>query len=182
MAALSIKEVPEAMKKFEHTKAIIFDIRNYPKGTMWYLGHFTTSKKVDFFKALEPNINYPGKFTWQNGRKYGKNQELPYKGRLVALVNEYSQSFAEFTTMALQTADNLTTIGSQTSGADGNVSRFEMVGGYKTQMSGIGIFYPDGTETQRKGVKIDLEIKPTIKGIVEGKDEVLDRAIEFINN
>ena len=56
-----------------------------------------------------------------------------------------------------------------------------MVGGFKTKISGVGIFYPDGTETQRKGVKIDIEVKPTIRRIVEGRDEVLDRAIEFVN-
>jgi C-terminal processing protease CtpA/Prc len=55
-----------------------------------------------------------------------------------------------------------------------------MVGGYQTAFSGIGIFYPDGTETQRKGVKMNIEIKPTIEGIIERKDEVLEKAIEFV--
>jgi len=36
--------------------------------------------------------------------------------------------------------------------------------------------------TQRKGVKIDVQIKPTIQGIHEGKDELLDKAIQIINN
>ncbi|WP_057938599.1 hypothetical protein [Algoriphagus resistens] len=56
-----------------------------------------------------------------------------------------------------------------------------MVDGYRTGISGIGIFYPDGTETQRKGVKIDIEANPTIEGIAAGKDEILEKAIEFIN-
>ncbi len=82
--------------------------------------------------------------------------------------------------MCLQTGDNVTTIGSQTSGADGNASLIEMAGGEKTMITGIGIFYPDKTETQRKGIKIDLIVKPTIKGIIEGKDEVLEKAIELV--
>jgi C-terminal processing protease CtpA/Prc len=48
-------------------------------------------------------------------------------------------------------------------------------------ISGLGVFYPDGKPTQRVGVKIDYPIKPTIKGITEGKDELLDKAIELIN-
>lgn len=36
------------------------------------------------------------------------------------------------------------------------------------------------TETQRIGIIPDIEIKTTIKGIQEGKDEVLDRALLFI--
>ncbi len=90
-----------------------------------------------------------------------------------------TQSHAEFTTMALQTADNVVTVGSQTAGADGNVSTLELGGGIKTSISGIGIFYPDGTETQRKGVKVDVEVYPTIQGLREGRDEVLEKALEL---
>jgi len=110
---------------------------------------------------------------WQKG-------ELKYKGKVVILANEKSQSHAEFTIMCLQTGDNVVTIGSQTSGADGNVSQVVMASGEKTMFSGIGIFYPDGTETQRIGIKIDVVIKPTIDGIRNRKDEVLEKAIEFV--
>lgn len=101
---------------------------------------------------------------------------------MVLLVGEISQSRTEFTAMCLQAGDNVTTIGSQTSGADGTVSRFEMVGNYKTMITGVGIFYPDKTETQRKGVKIDIVCKLTIDGITSKKNEVLERALDYINN
>jgi C-terminal processing protease CtpA/Prc len=47
-------------------------------------------------------------------------------------------------------------------------------------ISGIGVYYPDGRETQRIGIVPDIEVKPTIEGIKNGKDEVLEKAIEFI--
>ena len=181
MGKIKIKEVPKVMESLKNTKAIIFDIRNYPNGTYTSIVQHIKSKKSDFYKVIYPNLNYPGKFIWRNGNKYGRKGDLIYKGKVVLLVNEKSQSHAEFTAMCLQTGDNVTTIGNQTSGADGNVSMFVMVGGYKTMITGIGIFYPDKTKTQRKGVKIDIVIKPTIKGIIENKDEVLGKAIEFIN-
>ncbi|WP_428025383.1 hypothetical protein, partial [Arcobacter sp.] len=77
------------------------------------------------------------------------------------------------------TGDNVITIGSQTAGADGDVVTFKYLGGYKTTFSGIGLLYPDGSETQRKGIKIDIKIKPTINGLRQGRDEVLERAIEL---
>jgi C-terminal processing protease CtpA/Prc len=64
---------------------------------------------------------------------------------VVLLVGEISHSRTEFIAMCLQAGDNVTTIGSQTSGADGNVSRFEMIGGYKTMIADVGLFYPDNT-------------------------------------
>ena len=42
-----------------------------------------------------------------------------------------------------------------------------------------GIVYPDGTESQRNGVKIDIEVKPTINGLRAGRDEVLEKALEI---
>tara|TARA_R110002051_G_scaffold28268_1_gene67421 strand:- start:50 stop:1705 length:1656 start_codon:yes stop_codon:yes gene_type:complete len=182
MGEIKIKDVSNIMENLKDTKAIIFDIRNYPKGTLYSIANYITSTRNDFYKVTYPDLNYPGKFIWRNGSQCGKNGELKYKGKVVLLVNEKSQSHSEFTTMCLQTGDNVITIGSQTSGADGNVSRIEMVGGFKTAISGIGIFYPDNTVTQRKGVKIDIEIKPTIQGIINGKDEVLEKAIKYINN
>ncbi|TXE13817.1 peptidase S41 [Seonamhaeicola algicola] len=182
MGTIKIKEVPNIMDSLMATKAIIFDVRNYPKGTLYSISNYLTSTQRDFYKVTYPDLDYPGKFIWRDGRRCGKNGELKYKGKVILLVNEKSQSHAEFTAMCLQTGDNVTTIGSQTSGADGNVSKFNMVGGYKTKISGIGIFYPDKTEAQRKGVKVDVEIEPTIQGIIQGKDEVLEKAIEFIDD
>lgn len=182
MGALEIQDIPSVMENLKDTRAIIIDIRNYPQGTLYSIANYITSVKNDFYKATYPDLNYPGRFIWRDGIQCGKTGELKYKGKVVLLVNEETQSHGEFTTMCLQTGDNVTTIGSQTSGADGNVSRIKMVGGHKTAFSGIGIFYPDKTEVQRKGVKIDLEIRPTIQGIIDGKDEVLEKAIECINN
>ncbi len=72
-------------------------------------------------------------------------------------------------------------IGSQTAGADGNVSVLTFPGGYQTWMTGLGVYYPNGKETQRVGIVPDIVVHPTIDGIKQHKDEVLDRAIKYIN-
>ena len=75
-----------------------------------------------------------------------------------------------------------TTIGSQTAGADGNVSLVRLPGGISSYFSGIGVYYPDGTETQKVGVRIDVTVRPTIAGIQAGRDEVLEKALEYLND
>ena len=105
-----------------------------------------------------------------------------FKGKLIVLVNELSQSQAEYTAMAFKSAPNSTIIGSTTAGADGNVSRIPLPGGMGSMISGIGVYYPDRSETQRIGIVPDITVKPTIKGISEGRDEVLEKAIELINS
>ena len=42
------------------------------------------------------------------------------------------------------------------------------------------MYYPDGTETQRIGIVPDVEVKPTIQGIRDHRDEVLETAINLI--
>ena len=55
-----------------------------------------------------------------------------------------------------------------TAGADGNVSQINLPGGIQTYFSGLGIFYPDGTPTQRIGIVPDIEVKPTLAGLRAG--------------
>jgi C-terminal processing protease CtpA/Prc len=64
--------------------------------------------------------------------------------------------------------------------ADGNVSPIFLPGGLRTMISGIGVYYPDGRETQRVGIVPDIVVKPTIEGILNGNDELLQKAVELI--
>ncbi|NDV42578.1 S41 family peptidase [Flagellimonas sediminis] len=182
MGKLTGKNVEEMMDEFKDTKAIVFDCRNYPKGAIHKLSSYLFEER-SFYKAIQPDLDYPGQFVWRKGHQYraSKNYEK-YKGKVIVLVNEITQSRGEFNVMALQSADNTITVGSQSAGADGDVSTLNLGGGIKTSISGRGIFYPDGTETQRKGVKIDVEVRPTIQGLRDGRDEVLEKALELINN
>jgi hypothetical protein len=47
-------------------------------------------------------------------------------------------------------------------------------------ISGLGVFYPDKKPTQRIGILPDTEVKPTIAGIREGRDELLEEAVRQI--
>ena len=83
--------------------------------------------------------------------------------------------------MAFRTGWNTTVIGSQTARALGRISTsINLPGGIKTWFSGLGIYYSDDRETQRIGIVPDIEVKPTIKGILERRDELLEKAIEII--
>ena len=178
---IETKEVPKVMETFKNTKAIIFDIRKSVASTPYYFANYITSKKREFYKAIYPDLDYPGRYIWSENHQSGNN-ERKYPGKVILLVDESCQSQMEFTAMCLQTGDDVTTIGRQTSGANGNVIRFKMVGGFQAQMTGIGIFYPNGKEAQRNGVKIDIEVEPSIEAIINERDEILERAIEYTNN
>jgi len=182
MGVLKTADVNDCMAALAGTRAIIFDVRNYPLGTLYNLTDFLYPEPRPFYAYSYPDFSAPGRFLRQNGPSYGRSPNNPsyYRGKVVILANETTISHAEFTCMSLQAVPGAIVIGSQTQGADGNVSVLKLPGGIETCFTGLGIYYPDGRETQRIGILPDIEVRPTIQGLIDGRDEVLERALEHI--
>ncbi|TJZ63325.1 peptidase S41 [Sphingobacterium olei] len=173
-------DIPLIKENFKDAKGIIIDIRNYPSANVPFsLGSYFVSSPTAFVKFTGSSVSNPGEFVFRKGVDITPGDKN-YAGPVVVIVNEISQSAAEYAAMSLRAGQNTTVIGSTTAGADGNVSTIHLPGGLQTKISGIGIYYPDGKETQRVGIIPDIEVKPTIEGIRSGKDELLEQAIEFI--
>lgn len=174
-------EINDIMKKFMDKKGIVVDLRCYPSDFIVFsLGGQLMPQPTDFVKFTFGNLQQPGQFTFGTTLQVGGENPSYFKGKVAILINETTQSQAEYTTMALRVAPQTQVIGSTTAAADGNVSQIILPGGIRTMISGIGVYYPDGTETQRVGIKPDIELRPTIAGIRQGKDELLDRAQAWI--
>jgi C-terminal processing protease CtpA/Prc len=182
--SIKADELPAVMEKFKNTKAIIYDARKYPQedNIEEDLASYLYPGNKAFAKFIDADLTYPGRYIWREDQKTGKTNPDYYKGKAIILENEKTQSHGEHLVMCLQASPNATIIGSQTAGADGGTCRFEIIKGYNTVFTGFGIFYPNKKETQRIGIVPDIEVKPTILGIQQGKDEVLDRAILFVKN
>lgn len=169
-------------EEVKNTKGLIIDDRNYPSDFVLFdLMGYLMPKSTPFVKFSEGNITTPGLFTFKYTTEAGEKNSDYYKGKVIILVNELTQSSAEYHAMAYRVHPNATVVGSTTAGADGNVSEIALPGGIISMISGIGVYYPDGRETQRIGIVPDVEMKPTIQGIREGRDEVLEKAQELIN-
>lgn len=178
--------LPAIFKHFENTKGIVIDIRNYPKEFMPFaLGEYIKPSASAFVKFTAGDINNPGLFIFETTIENGADKDSKvknYEGAIVVLINEQSQSQSEYTAMALRTAPRAIVIGSQTAGADGNISFVPFPGGFSSPFSGIGVFYPGGKDTQGIGIVPNIIVLPTQQGVTAGRDEVLEKAIEYIKN
>lgn len=198
-ARLNSNDLGNIIANFNHTKGLIIDLRCYPSTFMPFAyAKWLKPEITPFVIFTQSNLKKPGSFVYGstiangesvkgtelkviNGKaKISSKSEQMYKGKLLILVNSSTLSQAEYTTMALSTVPGAVVLGSTTAGADGDVSYIKLAGGYSTRISGLGIYYPDSTETQRVGIKIDVFKSPTIKGIQNGKDELLEEAIKVI--
>lgn len=176
MGTLQKENVKNVMKKMMETQAIIFDVRNYPHGTILKIIPYLYPKPMQLMTSIFPMASAPGVFYKKSLMAFGKRNKGYYKGKVFILINEKTQSHAETTAFLLRSAPNALLIGSQTAGADGRVVKFKLPGNIETTMTGEGIIIPD---IQRNGLMPDIEVQPTIEGIRNHKDEVLEKAIEL---
>lgn len=160
------------------TRFLVIDIRNYPSQfVVFALGQHLVDRPTPFARFTHGDPSNPGTFVWTS--PIVLEPALPhYSGRVVILVDEMSQSQAEYTAMAFRSAPGALVVGSTTAGADGNVSPVPLPGGLHPVITGLGVYYPDGRPTQQIGIVPDLVVHPTIEGIRAGRDEVLEAALE----
>ncbi|BEV04638.1 S41 family peptidase [Chryseobacterium gambrini] len=183
MGSVNADLLPEVFEKIKNTKGLVIDFRSYPSDfVVFKMGKLLKPEPSDFVKFTNTSNSQPGLFTFTPSLKTQGTGKKYYQGKIAILINETTQSSAEYHTMAFRTAPNAKVFGSTTAGADGNVSDIKLPGNISTMISGIGIYYPDGKETQRIGIVPDVEVKPTIDGIKNNKDEVLEKATKWINN
>ena len=119
--------------------------------------------------------------------KLVENSEMPFKPHkvkynipIVILINEKVISIGEYMTMIFSKAPKAVLMGSNTSGTDGPVTSLTLPGVFIT-FTGTGIYWKDGGETQRVGLKPDIEVYPTIKGFKNNKDELIEKAIQYLS-
>ena len=180
-----LAEVGQALPR---TRALIIDLRTYPMNVdgalIALIGQSLRTESVVVRQALYQTLALPGLFYLQEQWLFEDFGEVaarctePYKGRVILLVDEMTQSNPEFQAMAFQSCPQTLTIGSPTSGANGSIVWIPLPG-QMTSFSGIGVLYPDGTPTQTVGVRLDVEVLPTAEGLQAGRDEVLERALSL---
>ncbi len=182
--------VPDSMPLLANTRAIIIDLRGMPQNWLESAMPYLEPTSQPAARFAVPDIaHHPGSFLWSANVVYGPPTANPdyYKGRLVVLVDERTQGANEYSALGFRSLPATTVIGSRTAGGPlqwpqlPGVSEIRLPGGFSTYFTGLGVFYPDGTPTIG-GIVPDIEVRPTIAGIRQGRDEVMEAAIAFINS
>jgi C-terminal processing protease CtpA/Prc len=179
---LPLKDVDSLMHRLHQAPAIVFDIRSYPD---WRMGAalarhlLPAGARTEASDEVDPQR--PGQLmpAPADTARPAPRAAQPYRGRVFILADENTQSAAEGLVMTLQAYPGAVTVGSPTAGANGNVTSVNLPGDVDMVFSGVVIKYPDGTPTQRRGVRIDVPVRPTAAGLAAGRDEVLEKALEL---
>ena len=186
---LQAGEVDKMFETIKETPAVIFDMRGYPNGTAWSIAPRLTNKgnvvAALFSRPLLEATNLTNE-ELADTASYSFSQRIPdpqgdvYKGKVVVLINEDAISQAEHTCLFFEAATNVTFIGTPTAGANGDITYMVLPGNLTVSFSGHDVRHADGRQLQRLGIQPTIKVAPTIRGVANGRDEILEAAVKFL--
>ncbi|MCD4849063.1 MAG: hypothetical protein K8R76_12855 [Candidatus Aegiribacteria sp.] len=182
-AMLKWNELDAIKEDLRKADNLILDLRDYPGGFVIYdVADFILPEETVFADFTYSDYCNPGTFVWAEPVYAGGGDSLAFEGKIAILIDEGSQSLAEFSAMAWKLAPQARVFGSPSSGADGDVAFVSLPGEVRTRFSGLGVYNPDRSETQRVGILPDVLVRPTIEGMQSDRDEVLEAALEWLSS
>jgi C-terminal processing protease CtpA/Prc len=187
LTRLTVADVPELFEKVEATRGLIMDMRGYPQGTAWSIAPRINTRKASVGALFRRR--QVGAFSEEEGEAgYYFSQPLPplapgdslYARPTVMLIDERAISQSEHSGLFFEAASGTMFVGTPTAGANGDVTAFSVPGGIWIGFTGHDVRHADGRQLQRVGLVPHVEAAPTRAGIAAGRDEVLDRAVQHL--
>lgn len=170
--------------ELQRAKKIVFDLRGRPKNNTDILRYLLNAPDTASHWMNIPQIIYPDHRETAGYSSSGW-QLQPFKEKIKAKVAfltdvsaiSYSESF-----LNIVSHYKLGAIISETptAGANGNICEIDLPGNYQLYWTGMKVTNPDGSLFHNIGVKPDIQAKRTITGVKKNQDEILERAIRYL--
>jgi C-terminal processing protease CtpA/Prc len=182
---IEMDTINKLLPQLERCEAIICDLRGYPNGNHDFIRYLMSVDDTTKAWMQVPEIVYPNhngeigyqNFNWMEMMKASK----PYLGnkKIIFMINGKAISYAESFLGYIEGYNLATIIGQPTAGTNGNVNPFSLPGGYKISWTGMKVVKHNNSQHHGIGILPDIYIEKTIKGLRDGRDEYLEKAIEL---
>jgi len=179
---LNVGDVDGMIARFASTRAIVFDLRGYPRGTAWAIAPHFIKAAVRGALFRTPVRRTPADERGEHLQYVDETRDFyqlidskpPLLQKpVVIVVDSRAISQSEHTALYLAASAHARFVGQPTMGANGDVTGFALPGGITANFSGQAVLHPDGTPLQRVGIVPDVLIAPTLGGVRSGEDELL---------
>jgi C-terminal processing protease CtpA/Prc len=177
-------DVDAIIEQLADAEAIVFDLRGYPRGMspQVIFGHIieepVASAQWNFPQVLRPNREQLA--FERNGEWLLQPVEPFFRGKKAFLTGGGAISYAESCMGIVEHYHLAEIVGSATAGTNGNVNPFQLPGGYSVAWTGMKVLKQDGSQHHGVGIQPTQPVTRTRKGAAEGRDEVLERALEVV--
>jgi len=171
-----------ALPDLAKAKGLVFEMRGYPSGDPNWLTHLSP-KKLQSPLWNVPKTHRPDRtdLEWNVTDRWALEVGQPQlTTNRVFLTDGGAISYAE-TVMGIVEAYKLGEIvGETTAGTNGVMNQTELSLGYTLWWTGMKVLKHDGTQHHGVGIRPTVPVAKTIKGIREGRDEQLERALALL--
>ncbi|MFY9825941.1 MAG: S41 family peptidase, partial [Thermoanaerobaculia bacterium] len=187
LTRLEVSQVDDMFEKLKDTRGIVFDMRGYPRGTAWSIAprintqgalKGATFRRAEVSGVFDSDVSESGFYFAQ---PLPLSSKWKYTGKTVMLIDERAISQSEHSGLFYEAANGTKFVGTPSAGANGDVTDLTLPGGAEMFFTGHDVRHADGRQLQRIGLVPDVPVAPTLQGLRDGKDEVLDRAMEVLN-
>jgi C-terminal processing protease CtpA/Prc len=182
LTRLSIKEYNDHVKLLANARGVIFDMRGYPNNHN-IIKHLIDSP-VKSAKWNVPHIIYPDQekvVGFGTSGRWNLRPEMPcINGHAVFLIDARAISYAESVMGIVEHYKLGEIVGSPTAGANGNVNSVNLPGMLSVRWTGMKVLKHDDSQHHLIGILPTVHMERTIKGVTEGWDEFLEKAILLI--
>ncbi|HAA22987.1 MAG TPA: peptidase S41 [Cytophagales bacterium] len=171
------------MPELKTAKGIICDLRGYPTGRNHMLIQHLLPEQDDDKWMFVPHILYPDYENLVRFEELGwslKPKSPHLDCPLVFLTNSVAISYAESYMGFIEGYDLATIVGQPTAGTNGNINPFRVPGGFSVFWTGMKVLKHDGSQLHGVGITPDVYVEPTMEGVLAGKDEYLEKALEIL--
>jgi C-terminal processing protease CtpA/Prc len=177
------KSMDEILNYMQSTSGLIFDIRNHSggldKSAVYIAGRFAKDKKLALSFRLRNGPNHSD-FSKQYSYYVKPEGKSQYTKEVVLLTHRFTLSAAESFTLTMKRLDNVTVIGDTTSGALSDMRIFELPNGWAYTI-GIGDWRDyQGKNYEGIGIAPDILVRNDSLMVINGKDEVLEKALKIL--
>ena len=176
-------QVTAVLDKLAGATGVVFDVRGYPTDAGGQiLPYLIATSEADRWMHVNKIVGPYGESAgWES---YGWNlqpRSPRIGGKIVFLTDGRAISYAESVLGYVADRKLATIVGAATAGANGNVVAFVVPGGFRIVFTGMRVTGHDGkTPHHLAGVQPHVRMAPTVAGLREGRDELLDRAVALI--
>ena len=179
-------DVDGIFDKLGKSSAIIFDLRGYPRDVAMTVASRLSDRSQPPVMELFRNVTGIGAGEGDIGFMQSESHLPPankerYAGKTVALIDDAPFSLTGESAMCFKAANQTILIGGPAYPfLRGRTTELNVPGDFKLYFSGEIARWPGGKLVYPDGVQPDVSVRPTIAGIRDGKDEVLDAAVQYV--
>jgi len=141
-----------------------------------------TDTTVHSAKFMVPQVISPDGRNWEfEDGGWPLEPKKPRLGGKILMIDEPSVvSFGETCMGIVENYKLAETVGAPTAGTNGNANYLNLPGKYRIMWTGMKVLKHDGSQHHLIGIPPTYPVEKTVKAVLEGRDEYLEKAIEVI--